>query len=82
MFLCFSSVDDVNTVVDQYIHGDEEVKNRIEERFGKVTIKRLIDDASSLKWQKENCQECPCCRSPIEVSFSNRKKNYLLRKFT
>uniref|UniRef100_A0A915ISJ9 RBR-type E3 ubiquitin transferase n=1 Tax=Romanomermis culicivorax TaxID=13658 RepID=A0A915ISJ9_ROMCU len=63
---CTFTNTEIQCILNEYKTGDEKVRTAIEEKYGKVTIERLVEESESSQWVTDNCRPCPICSSPIQ----------------
>ncbi len=68
---CLSLTDELRSLRDEYISASEEEKKFLEKRFGRRVIQKAVEESFSTEWLKDNCKQCPCCGTNIQVSAKN-----------
>jgi len=63
---CAFSLNDKKRIVAEYKVATGEAKLRLERRYGKQLLIRIVDESMSEEWIKENSKSCPRCRMGIE----------------
>ncbi len=63
--------DELRSLRDEYISASEETKKFLEKRFGRRVIQKAVEESFSTEWLKDNCKQCPCCGTNIQVSTKN-----------
>ena len=71
----FLSSDEVKKIRNDYESGDDETRRRMEKRYGKRVIKRLIEDGAAEEWIQEYSKKCPRCKAHIEVTLKVTRGN-------
>ena len=58
-------------LASEYMEGDEEIKEGLEEYYGTDRMMDMVLDfrSKSWKWIKSNTKKCPKCSVQIEVIF-------------
>ncbi|KAL1921440.1 uncharacterized protein VTP21DRAFT_11156 [Calcarisporiella thermophila] len=60
-------------IVQEYMSGNEETKRRLEYRYGRSNLLRLVEDIENQKatedWISNNTSQCPSCGLNIEKSY-------------
>ncbi|RZF36039.1 hypothetical protein LSTR_LSTR005855 [Laodelphax striatellus] len=55
-------------LLNEYLNGDEEVRRRLEQKYGKHRLGNLIQTSLSEKWIDSNSKNCCNCNASIEKS--------------
>ncbi|KAI8813644.1 hypothetical protein BJ742DRAFT_789028 [Cladochytrium replicatum] len=59
-------------VAEQYMQATDFEKTALEQKYGRKVLERIIqqveDEKESLRWMRDNAQECPTCGSSVEKS--------------
>ncbi|XP_026876565.1 E3 ubiquitin-protein ligase RNF14 [Electrophorus electricus] len=63
---CLPTVDELQSLQEEYVSGSEEEKRFLEQRYGKQVIHRAVEESFSRKWLEENCKNCPRCGTHIQ----------------
>lgn len=66
--ICFSLTDELRSLRDEYMSTSDEGKKFLEKRFGRRVIQKAVEESFSTDWLKDNCKQCPCCGTNIQVS--------------
>lgn len=70
---CILSGTEIEKVLDKYGTGSDEERKALEDKYGKYTLQRLSEEASSTQWKEENCKFCIACTSPIQKALGCNK---------
>jgi uncharacterized protein with PIN domain len=54
---------------NEYLQADEATKRFLEQRYGKRVIQKALEEMESKDWLEKNSKSCPCCGTPIQVTF-------------
>lgn len=63
---CSFSLGDKKRIVEEYKTATGEVKAKMEKRYGKQALQRLVEESMSEEWIGEHSKACPHCRMGIE----------------
>ncbi|XP_076836345.1 E3 ubiquitin-protein ligase RNF14 [Brachyhypopomus gauderio] len=63
---CLPTVDELQSLQEEYMSGSDEQKHFMEQRYGKQVIHRAVEESFSMKWLEENCKNCPRCGTHIQ----------------
>ncbi|XP_039284675.1 E3 ubiquitin-protein ligase RNF14 [Nilaparvata lugens] len=55
-------------LLKEYLNGDEEVRRKMEQKYGKTRLGNLVQTSLSEKWIDNNSKNCPNCNASIEKS--------------
>ena len=61
--------DEVKRLREQYMVATEQQKKAMEKRYGRVVIRRIIEDSFTEEWLEEYSKKCPHCGTHIQVKF-------------
>jgi len=63
---CKIQADNLVKLRKEYLDADCAGKKILEKRFGKQTIKKLIEESFTQDWLNENSKKCPHCKTSIQ----------------
>ena len=69
--------DDVRELKEMYESGDSELRESLEQQYGKKQLQRAMAEVDSHDWIKTNAKKCPGCNSNIEKSHGCNKMTCL-----
>lgn len=66
-------VEDMMEIYKKYNEGTEAEKEDILRMYGKKQVQQMMDTVPNEEWIKKECNSCPRCSVPIQVSVAISK---------
>lgn len=57
---------DREAIIQSYRSGDSAACVKLEKRYGRENLKKMLEEYDNAVWMKENSKPCPSCNAPIQ----------------
>jgi hypothetical protein len=67
---------ELKKIVLQYKNGDDEVRAKLQKRYGALRIKKALEEYQSMDLIERTSKQCPKCKTWLQVEFVSFFKKF------